>query len=182
MGASTLWHDPLKLCDGDSTPQGPQLRHPTTTLSSWPMPSSCFSGVSSPRRLVPPPAPSCSCSLVSTGCAHSSHLAVSSCTATRSWEKDFLPAAGGGQSCEQPSGLPCLQSWLALAPVTPGCLTKIAAMERGLLTFFIFLFFFFPFFFLCSSFPRPPQKGSGISSYRCGIGALVAKYIRHGSW
>lgn len=51
--------------------------------------------------------------------------------------------------------------WLVPAPLTPGCLTKIAAMERGLLTFFfLFLsfFFLFFFFFLCSDFPRPPQK------------------------
>lgn len=94
---------------------------------------------------MPPQGLSRSRSLVSTGCVHSSHLAVSSCTATRSWETDFLPAAGGGQSCEQPSGLLCLQSWLALAAVTPGCLTKIAAMERGLLT--VFFSFSFSFFF-----------------------------------
>lgn len=53
-------------------------------------------------------------------------------------------------------------SWLVPAPLTPGCLTKIAAMERGLLTIFFFIiflsFFFLFFFFLCSDFPRPPQK------------------------
>lgn len=93
----------------------------------------------------------------------------------------FSQLLGVGRAMSKPAGLLCLQSWLVPAPLTPGCLTKIAAMERGLLTFFFsfsFSFFFLPVLKL----PQTSSEGSGISSYRCGIEALVAKYIRHGSW
>lgn len=85
----------------------------------------------------------------------SSCLGISWCTTTHPWERDLL-SAGSGQSLTKPAVLLCLQSCLVPASLTPGCLTKIAAIERGLLTFS--LPFLFLFFFLCSNFPRPPQK------------------------
>lgn len=49
-----------------------------------------------------------------------------------------------GRAMSKCVGLLCLQSWLVPAPLTPWCLTKIAAMEQYLLTFlFSFSFFFF---------------------------------------
>lgn len=93
---------------------------------------------------MPPPALSCSYSLVSEGLV-CPHLGLS--WHTHPWERDLLPAAGGGQSGEQACCASKAGWWLA--PLTPVCLTKIAAMERGLLTFF-FSFSFSFFFSSCA--------------------------------
>lgn len=61
----------------------------------------------------------------------------------------FSHLLGVGRAVSKPAGLVCLQSWLVPSPLTPGCLTKIAAMERGLLTFF-FSFSFSFFFSSCA--------------------------------
>lgn len=142
MGAFTLWHEPLNLGDRDGASQGYQLEQPTATLGSWPMPPSCFNSTSSPGRLVPPQALSCSYSLVSKGRVCSPRLGVSWCTATHSWARGLLPAAGDGQSCEQayraavPPKLAGASSPHLRVPHQNSCYGKFV-------DFFLFLFFFF---------------------------------------
>ena len=158
MGAFILQHEPLNPGDRDGASQGYQLGQPAVTLGSWPTPPSRFSSAASSGRLVLPQALSCSSSSVSTGCVCSSRPGVLWCAATHPWETDLLPAAGGGQSCEQ-------VHWAAVLPKPAGAGSphprvphQNSCYGKRFVDFFLFLFFFFLFFFLCSNFPRPPQK------------------------
>lgn len=151
-------HEPLNLGDRDGASQGYQLGQPTATLGCWPTSLSRFSSASSPGRLVSPQALSCSYSSVSAGCVCGSRPGVSWCAATHPWERDLLPPAGGGQSCEQ-------ARWAGVPPKLAGAGSphprvphQNSCYGKRFVDFFLFLFFFFLFFFLCSNFPRPPQK------------------------
>lgn len=128
MGTFTFWHE----ADRDGTSQDYRLGQPAATLTSWPTPPLHFSSTSSPGRLVPPQP------WVFHGVLPPAH--------GRGTVSQLL---GVGRAVSKPAGLQCLQSWLVPAPLTPGCLTKIAAMERGLLTFF-FSFSFSFFFSSCA--------------------------------
>lgn len=167
--------------DEDGPSQTHQLGQPTATLRSCPTPYPRFSSAPSPGRAVATSSPALQLLLVSTDFVCSSCLGVSWCAATHPWERDLLQL-GVGRALSKPAGLLCLQSWLVPASLTPGCLTKIAAMERGLLTFFFSFYFSFFFFLPVLKLPQTASEDPGISSYRCGIEALVAKYIRHGGW
>lgn len=146
------------------------MGQPTASpISSTVLQQHVFSGSS-----VPPQALSCSYLLESLGHPCSSSQALQSAL-------PHIHGRGICSGCCAGAELP-RAAGLVLAPLTPGCPTKIAAMERILLTFF----FSFPFSFFFSlpvfRLPQASSEGPGISSYRCGTKPLVAKYIRHGSW
>lgn len=156
--------------DRDGTSQGQKVGQPTASpISSTVLQQHVFSGSS-----VPPRALSCSYLLESLGHPCSSSQALQSAL-------PHIHGRGICSGCCAGAELP-RAAGLVLAPLTPGCPTKIAAMERILLTFFFSFPFSFFFFLPVFRLPQASSEGPGISSYRCGTKPLVAKYIRHGSW
>lgn len=118
--------------------------------------------------------------LVSTDFVCSSCPGGSWCTATHPWEGDLLPA-GGGQSSEQSCWAVVLPKLAGTGLSHPRVTHQNSCYGKRFVDFFLFLFFFF-FFLPVLKLPQTSSEDPGISSYRCGIEALVAKYIRHGSW
>lgn len=123
--------------DRDGISQGHKVGQPTaTSTSSTVLQQHVFSG-----SLVPPQALS------------SSYISESSdhpCSSSQALQCALPHTQGEGicAGCCAGAELP-RAAGLMLAPLTPGCPTKIAAMERSLLTFFLFLSFFFLFFSSC---------------------------------
>lgn len=94
--------------------------------------------------------------------------------------RGLLPA-GGGQSSEQACWAVVLPKLAGTGLSHPRVTHQNSCYGKRFVDFFLFLFFFF-FFLPVLKLPQTSSEDPGISSYRCGIEALVAKYIRHGSW
>lgn len=156
--------------DRDGISQGHKVGQLTATpTSSTVLQQHVFSG-----SLVPPQALSCSYVLESLDHPCSSSQALQSAL-PHTQRRGIYAGCCAGAELPRAAGL-------MLAPLTPECPTKIAAMERSLLTFFFSFPFSFFFFLPVFRLPQASSETPGISSYRCGIKPLVAKYIRHGSW